>query len=275
MTNKKFSDLTTTTTFTGTDIIALVQGGVSKSITATNFGAAIAALVPAASTSVSGITSLATNVETAAGTNTTKIVTPDDLRYGLANSAATKIIVNSATGVTNTGDINITGNFLKNGVIASGAPQVTPVNIGAITTFAITVDFTTYISYRLILCNMSITGSANYNVALSSNGGVGYITANVQGFNVANTTVQAFAATTLPSMSNPGDTIFDFTQRSTAGEVSFMMHGPTANGGTTGSCVVGGQTSGIAAACNRIQFNAPGNNFGVATYYLLIPTVTR
>jgi len=266
MTNKKVSDLTATTTFSGTDLLMTVQGGVSKKITATDFGSALS--VASATTSVAGIAQLATNAEAATGTNTTKIITPDDMRYGLANGTATKILVNGATGTFNTGDVNITGSFRVNGTALGGSPTATPVSFSSATTVTMTVDFTTYAAYKVIVAFTSI-GAGGITLAGSSNGGGAYTNVTAIQNRIATTTV-----TSQTEIGNSGVgtgnavLTFDLMQQTTSsglyGTSMFSVEDDVRN-------YFGGIRIGLSAACNRLRLSL-GSSTG---YYMAVPIATR
>ncbi len=265
MTNKKFSDLPVTTTFTLTDIMAIVQGGVTKQIAASDFNAAI---IPSyASTSANGVVKIATNAQVATATSTLLMVTPANLRSGAANGAFDTIVMNTATGsAPSAGGINAT-QYLVNGVALPTTIQATPTSMGIATTLAIVVDFTTYSSYKLVFSRGNYTSTCAIDA--SSNAGVGYTGFTLQGFSVATTTVASITAIPTLSGSGTGEVEMTITQATTGGSISIII---TGTGGTTTSFVLGG-ASALSAACNRIKFTTGG--FVTGGFYTLIPLARR
>ncbi len=262
MTNKKFSDLTAATTFSGTDLLAIVQGGVSKKIAASDFSSVFTV---AATTATQGIAQLATNAETVTGTNTTKIVTPDDLQYSAATQGFPSIYMKSATGgAPSAGGINAT-QYLVNGVALPATIQATPVAMLASTTCIVVVDFTTYASYKIIFNR--VTGVGGITIDASSNGGSGYTGFSLTGFQVATTTVTSISS--VPAGDGTASCEFTFSQATTGGNIQV-----TASGGTSPSVsfIISG-SSALSAAVNRIKFTA--SSFAATGYYTLIPLARR
>lgn len=265
MTDVKISGLTAASTISGVDLIPIVQSGTTKKITFTDLSAGL--VVPDASTTVKGIAELATNAETATGTDTTRIVTPDDLRYGLANGAATSIKVNGATGTTNTGDVNITGQFKVNGAVLTGIPTAT---VTALTgsSVTLTVDFTTYSSYKFEFHLVSSTGTG-IQAECSSNGGSSY----------GGTTYETMLFSTGTGSRTTGDM---FGAAGTyRGQLSLFQRATTGNAigcyqfsaSTTNS--FGGFESGLSAAINRVKFAPISGSFNGSGYVISYPTAAR
>ncbi len=243
MTNVKFSDLTVASTINNGDILAIVQGGVSKQITYANLSAGLAP-------------TFANNAETAAGTSTTKGVTPAGLRYSLTNGVAQSININGATGVTSTGDINITGSFKINGVaIGSGMAQATTTTWTSGTTKTITLDLTTYAGYTIHISGVAGSSGNTIDVDVSTNSGSSYVTKNLSSSKITGTTTAdlsgSIGAATDVGASAVGHSIFiHVSQLSTSGKM-----GAAFNGTAQSSAVVnGGGTFDTTSAVTTLKF---------------------
>lgn len=270
MTNSKVSDLTVTTTFAGTDLVPIVQGGVSKRIAASDF---LAEVTPAsASETTEGIVERATNTEVAAATDTTKYVSPAGMRHGGANETFDKIVLDGATGSSSTGDINIPGNFKNNGVTLPTVMQFTPVAFLSSPNCIIPVDFTTYAAYKLIINRL--TSNSNISIAASSNGGVGYTSFQLNGHSITNgTPVVTASITAIPTLTGTlnGSVEMVFSQPSVGGNVQVNM---TGNPNTSSSFILGGYSL-LTAAADRIRLTDGGGNFSTNGFYTLVPMIRR
>lgn len=265
MTNKKISDLTATTTVGASDLFPIVQSGATKKITGANL---ITAVAPAnATTSAAGIIEIATNAETVTGTDTSRAITPDDLRYGAANGAFQKVVLNGATGSVSNGDMNVSGNYYINGVaVAQGAPTFTPVALSG-SNSVITVDFATYNTYQLIISGTAISvGGAGTQIEASSNSGSSYATTAYIGYSVSSGTVTDRTTNILAA----GTGVFHFdilmSQPSTSGAVFADSFGGAASVQTIFAHMP------VSAACNRIRITASTSWTG---FYTLIPICKR
>jgi hypothetical protein len=270
MTNKKISDLTATTTFSGSDLAVVVQSGATKKITAANM---ITAVSPsAATTSASGVVELATNAETATGTDTSRVVTPDDLRYGLANGVAQKIVLNGATGSSSNGDMNIGGSYLINGVAPNYVPPATVATFTASTALTITVDFTTYTTYKLILHIISTTAGSSLGLTASSNGGTSYATTAYNIREISGTGATSDFASGI-SLAAAGGMI-DLTLSQIQTSAALSAHTNNSQSSTaTQSIFIGVARCPITAAANRIKITPSSGNITGA--YQLIPIGER
>lgn len=130
----------------------------------------------------------------------------------------------------------------------------------------ITVDFTTYSSYRIIYNGVTAN---NLGIEASSDGGSGYTAFTIKGHRITTTTVTSETAI---GSCTTGNLVFDICQPVTGGEVHVRMNGVT-NTSTVTSMNMEGK-SGLSAACNRIKFTASGGSIS-AGYYTLIPTSAR
>lgn len=272
MADVPISNLTDATTVNSTDELPIVQSGVTKRATIAELSAAI---TPAdASTSTKGIARLATNADVAAGIVTDEIVTPAGLRHGLANSAATSIIVNSATGTTNTGDVNITGEFKVNGTALASTPAGTPVAFTSATEVAFAVDFTTYSAYDLMV-RFTGGGSSALDLVASSNSGSSYATSVFENFRsagVTNTTkaeggLMGSRGVTSRTMLNA--VLYQPLTTSDVNVLANVQSDMATSGNGTG--ITGGYMP-VTAACNYLKLTFPNTNSG---YYILTPRAKR
>ena len=243
------------------DLLAIVQSGASKKITYTDFLAALTADIPSASTSAEGLIEIATNAETATGTDTARAVTPDDMRYGGANGTFQKIVLNGATGSASNGDMNISGSYLVNGVALSTISTNTPVAYSAVTSVTITVDFTTYTHYELDIYNND--ADRIEIVEGSSNAGSSYATTTFRSIAQSGASTVTGANNDYGNDTAVGQFFMELKQVLTTAAVGFK-------GGSTGanraSFFAG--SFGLTAACNRIRFSFASGNAASGSYVI-------
>ncbi len=145
------------------------------------------------------------------------------------------------------------------------APSVTAVGDPLV----ITVDFTTYNTYTLILTGVT-NGVGSPDIDVSSDAGSNYADVTFTGFQVAGTTITSI--TDLPKFTT-GMVIMEISQPATNGAIRMNVHGNVANTGTITSVMVQG-VSATSAAVNRIRFSSSSSGITAGTY-TLIPLAKR
>lgn len=136
----------------------------------------------------------------------------------------------------------------------------------------LTVNFTTYVSYRIIFFNMSSNGNGLVNMVTSSNAGSSYGTTTLIGKNIAATTVTDVNDSIIANLnSNSGSVIIDIIQPATAGTPIFQYN--TINPGATTVNRFGMGVTNTTGAIDRVKFTSSSGNFTGTV--ILIPTGLR
>ncbi len=268
MADVPISGLTDATTIVAADELPIVQSGVTKRIRFDEFSAAIT--IADATETDKGVARLASAADALAGVVTDEIITPATMKSGIEGGVLEKILVNGATGSTNDGDINITGEFKVNGS-AIGLPTATPVSFSAVSSVVITVDLSTYVGYTLDYRINSFNAGA-VAIDASSNAGVGYgAYLGLAGF-ITTPDTEGVDSTNILSDAGAGASeavqCVRITQPTTGGNVNYTFVG----GHVQNRPLFGGSRTVLTAACNRIKLTFGGSYTG---YYILTPIAKR
>lgn len=274
LTNKTLtSPAITTPTITGTTTAAAINASGTNTITKTSSGAGSQILI-ARNAASAVFTGVSINLNPSSDTAKAAIIDStndgsDNIPINIYTStaaasgqlrasfpAAGGFTVNSPSGSTAVGDVNITGNFTQNGVPLANTPLGASTSLSSTST-TLTVDFTTYSEYLLEFVATSTAGTDDFKIEASSDSGGSYATSTYNLNLVTGTTVTNLT-TKLTNAAPP--TNFHASIRLVQGTTSIpmKMFVQSAAGGTgVGTFnMFGTISSALAAAANRIKISS-------------------
>lgn len=209
---------------------------------------------------------------TAGGDMTKAVYDAANIAQQVVGLTASQSLTNkSVNGVTLTTGGSAT-QFL-NGAGSYAAPVITPTATPVAlsgTSSTITVDFTTYSEYELIIDVTAISG--NVTIEASSNGGGAYASTTYKGTRVSNTTASSQTTSIYATVASDTTKLrIAISQPSTSGAAVAISNGAGSDG-TNGVVQTSVASMGVSAVANRIRISVGTSWTG---YYTIKPIGTR